>query len=112
MLFLTTFNQNIVRHFHFFVFSRLGKAHFRFFSGTVTTLCNGIITLLAVSIPILIVVFLGTGWDSIIQLVLLALFIGAMFDYFIGTFIHPSVEKQMQGVTGYNGRAHDDGEAR
>ena len=60
--------------------------------------------MLAVTCVILIgVVFIGTGFESKMQLGLLIILGVSIINYFVGTFITPSIEKQAEfGLTGYS----------
>ncbi|CAD5221629.1 unnamed protein product [Bursaphelenchus okinawaensis] len=47
------------------------------------------------------IVMVGTGFESKLQMVLLAIMLVSFVDYFGGTFVPPSEDKQKKGVTGY-----------
>jgi hypothetical protein len=48
------------------------------------------------------IVFIGTGFESKMQMVLLVILSISIMDYFVGSFIPPNDEKRLRGITGYS----------
>ncbi|KAH7713642.1 CRE-NKCC-1 protein [Aphelenchoides avenae] len=68
---------------------------------------------LAACVPLICVVFLGTNFESKMQMVLVALFLSSIVDYWVGTFLWGLIlpvdsEKAMRGITGYSGTTFND----
>lgn len=50
------------------------------------------------------IVFIGTGFESKMQMGLLVVLLLSILNYFAGTFLPPSREEQLRGITGYSGK--------
>lgn len=57
---------------------------------------------LATCIVLTAIVFIGTGFESKMQMGLLVILLVSICDYFIGSFIPPNEEQQKRGITGYS----------
>ncbi|CAD5223563.1 unnamed protein product [Bursaphelenchus okinawaensis] len=57
---------------------------------------------LLAAVILITIVFIGTGFESKMQVVLLIVQFTAIADYFIGTFLPPSEDQRLRGLTGYN----------
>src|SRR3954451_15268585 len=58
----------------------------------------GIIT----CIGLMAIVFIGTGFESKMQMVLLVILSLSIIDYFFGTFLPITEEQSSKGITGYS----------
>uniref|UniRef100_A0A1I7RP02 Solute carrier family 12 member 3 n=1 Tax=Bursaphelenchus xylophilus TaxID=6326 RepID=A0A1I7RP02_BURXY len=57
---------------------------------------------LLAALILITIVFIGTGFESKMQVVLLGVQFMAIGDYFIGTFLPPSEDLRLRGLTGYS----------
>uniref|UniRef100_A0A914PCB4 Uncharacterized protein n=1 Tax=Panagrolaimus davidi TaxID=227884 RepID=A0A914PCB4_9BILA len=57
---------------------------------------------LATCVILICIVFIGTGFESKMQMGLLVILSLSILDYFLGTIIPVSDEKRLRGLTGYN----------
>lgn len=51
---------------------------------------------------LILIALIGMGWESKVQLFLLAILLVAFANFLIGSFIPPSDEKRVKGYTGYS----------
>uniref|UniRef100_A0A914XYB5 Uncharacterized protein n=1 Tax=Panagrolaimus superbus TaxID=310955 RepID=A0A914XYB5_9BILA len=63
---------------------------------------------LATCIILICIVFIGTGFESKMQMGLLVILSLSILDYFLGTIIPVSDEKRLRGLTGYSGATMTD----
>ncbi|KAE9548555.1 hypothetical protein FO519_008237 [Halicephalobus sp. NKZ332] len=57
---------------------------------------------LVTCVILICIVFIGTGFESKMQMGLLVILTVSILDYFLGTFIPTSNEQEVKGVTGYS----------
>lgn len=57
---------------------------------------------LATNILLILIALIGMGWESKVQVFLLAILLVAFANFFIGSFIPPSDKEKAQGFIGYN----------
>lgn len=62
----------------------------------------GFLLLLVTCLILMAIVFIGTGFESKMQMILLAILTVSIADYFIGTLIPVNADQQLRGVTGYS----------
>lgn len=59
-------------------------------------------TYLVAAIVLITIIFIGTGFESKMQMILLVVQGFCIFNYFLGTFFPPTKEQQLRGLTGYS----------
>lgn len=65
-------------------------------------LCAVLVPIAVTLIVLIGIVFIGTEFESKMQMILLVILSVSILDYFIGTLIPPNAEISLRGVTGYS----------
>uniref|UniRef100_A0A7E4VP44 Solute carrier family 12 member 9 n=1 Tax=Panagrellus redivivus TaxID=6233 RepID=A0A7E4VP44_PANRE len=80
------------------VISRLNEWGFSLIDGGV----NDVRILgLVVCALLVVIIFVGLGFEAKMQVVLLFVVLGSIIDFYVGSFFRPNGEKQAMGVTGF-----------